>query len=175
MDDHEKTDNPKGYADYEATPYKVLIKMLEKYPFDKTDCFADFGCGKGRVICFSANNGCNNVIGIEYNKKIFEDLLQNVKKIGGESISVINQKAEEWHCVPELNRCFFFNPFYLKHFIKVYYNILHYSKRKTIHLFLYDAAVEYQKFLNKQKDVCLVDIIQGDPGQGNLMIYIIKR
>lgn len=174
-DEYEKTDNPTGYADYEATPREILVEMVEKYPFDKNDCFVDFGCGKGRVICFSAENGCRNVIGIEYNKKIFESLQRSIEGTYINTLRIFNQKAEEWHGVPEVNKCYFYNPFYLKYFIKVFNNILSYSKRKKIYLFLYDAAIEYKKFLSKKKYVNLVEVIKGDHGWGNLMVYIIDR
>lgn len=173
--EYEKTDNPIGYADYEATPHDILVKMVTRYPFEENDCFVDFGCGKGRVICFSAENGCKNVIGIEYNKKIFESLQKNIEELYRDTIRIFNLKAEDWRCAPETNKCYFYNPFYLKYFIKVLHNILNCSERQVIYLFLYDAAMGYQTFLSRQKYIRLTEVIKGNHGQGDLMIYTINR
>lgn len=171
-----KINNPIGYAEYDATPYEVLNRMIEEYPFSMEDCFVDFGCGKGRVVCFAADNGCCNVIGIEFNEIIYEILLENISKIQhSNNIRTFNQKAETWAIDPKLNKCFFYNPFYLKYFIKVYNNIIRYSQSKNILLFLYDAASEYQKFLNSQKNVILEKCIKGGRGLGDLLIYRVRR
>lgn len=173
---YQKVGNPLGYAQYDATPYEMLIKMIEMYPFSKNDCFVDFGCGKGRVVCFAANNGCKNVIGIEFNKSLYKTLLKNLDEVkNSEHIRVFNQKAETWKIEPELNKCFFYNPFYLKYFIKVYNNIIRYSQSKDILLFLYDAASEYQSFLNSRKNVFLENRIKGEAGLGDLLIYRVSR
>ncbi|MGL5381779.1 class I SAM-dependent methyltransferase [Clostridium sp.] len=173
---YKKTNNKKSYANYDATPYQVLEYMTTYYPFDKDDYFVDFGCGLGRVICFVALNGCKNVIGIEVNKEIFEQLEKNVEKNKHKgNIEIINQCAEKALINPRVNKCFFYNPFYLKHFIKVFYNLISQTSEELIYIFLYDAAIEYIKFLDTQNNVKLDRIINFTGGAGDLFIYKIER
>ena len=165
-----------GYAAYEATPYSVLEKLVSCYPFQKEDCFVDFGCGLGRVICFVANSGCNNVIGIEVNTALFKLLRKNVKSSGlSKRISIYHQKAEKAFIPPEVNKCFFYNPFYLKYFIKVYNNLINYSNSETILLFLYDAAKEYIAFLESKVNVILEACIDCGTKCGNLYVYRVNN
>ena len=171
-----RVNNPIGYAEYDATPYEVLNRMIEEYPFSDQDCFADFGCGKGRVVCFAANNGCCNAVGIEFNKKLYGILLDNISKTQcRDNIRTFNQKAETWEIDRNLNKCFFYNPFYLKYFVKVYNNVIRYSRSKNILFFLYDAASEYLRFLNSQKNVVFEKCIKCGDGLGDLWVYSVRR
>ena len=173
---YERVNNPHGYAEYDATPYLVLEKMILEYPFVEDDCFVDFGSGKGRVICFAAEHGCHNVIGIEYNEGLYLESLENIRNFAlMDCINVYNQKAETYIEYENVNKCFFYNPFYLKYFIKVYKNIVQYSKIRNVLFFLYDAAIEYRRFLATQKNVKLETCIRINDICGKLWVYSVNR
>lgn len=167
-----KLNDKMGYAQYEATPYLVLEKMIEYYPFNEGDCFIDFGCGLGRVLCFVAKFGCANTIGVEVNETIFKKLYCNVINSGQEGkIKLYNQKAESVSIDSKVNKCFFYNPFYLKYFIKVYYNILRDVKSDIVRIFLYDAAKEYRVFLNTRQEACIEKIIECGKCCSKMWVY----
>ncbi|MBQ8175054.1 MAG: class I SAM-dependent methyltransferase [Clostridia bacterium] len=168
--------NPVGYAEYDATPYSILEKMVQAYPFAPEDCFVDFGCGKGRVICFAANHGCQNVIGVEYNDQIYQALSENV--VGSRQrahIRIVHGRAETLEIDQRLNKCFFYNPFYLKYFIKIYNNIMNFSRAKSVLLFMYDAAEEYRRFLNRQKNAVCESRIRDRDSMRELLVYRVSR
>lgn len=165
---YKKISTKRGYANYDATPYYVLYRLFKDYEFDENDCLVDFGCGLGRVICFASVMGCRKVIGIEVNEFIFHKLQKNVRQY---KVEVINSAAEKVN-LNNVNKCFFFNPFYLKYFIKVFNNLMNLS-RKKITLFLYDPAKEYIDFLKREPNVRLQEKKKYGSQYGYIYIYII--
>jgi SAM-dependent methyltransferase len=57
---------------YQATRDRDLWRMAEYLAMGRDDVFVDFGCGKGRVVCFAALQGIKKVIGVELRKELAE-------------------------------------------------------------------------------------------------------
>src|SRR5699024_11978906 len=117
------------YNRYEATPYKALDKLFQKYKLTKNDQVVDFGSGRGRVSFYIHHRFNIPVTGIEMNDKTYEEALYNK--------AVYRQKnkhlkapirfeyglAEHYPIDERDNRFYFFNPFSVYIFKKVYSNI----------------------------------------------------
>lgn len=155
-------DNREGYYNYQPTSFKMLNKLFEKYVFNEGDQFIDFGCGLGRVLMIAANKGCRKVIGIEVNATIYDRLLKNIEicKLGSR-IQTHLLPAEKYVIEQNDNKFFFFNPLHLKFFIKVLGNIKKSLKEnyRENYIFLYNASEAYQKYMENDRDVQLLEII----------------
>jgi SAM-dependent methyltransferase len=147
-------DNKPGYANYEPTPYSMLERLFTLYPFTEDSCFADFGCGLGRAVFSAAYFGCPKVYGIEVNPEIYGRLLKNRESFAkatnnGSEIHISNCDARQAVVTPDMNTFFFFNPFYLKHFIPVLNRIEESFRqnRRNIRMFLYLPHDAYGSYL----------------------------
>ena len=68
---------------YEPTPYSVLERLADSGFFREGDVVLDYGCGKGRVGFFLGYRTKARVIGIEYDKRIYEGAVENAYKFLG--------------------------------------------------------------------------------------------
>jgi 16S rRNA G966 N2-methylase RsmD len=173
--------NKYGYSNYEPTSYIMLKKLFSKYNFDKHDHLIDFGCGLGRVLIFSSYMNCSKVTGIEVNEQMYNMALKNIKNYKNSSIINIIKIAAENFIIPEdANKFFFFNPFYLRYFIKVTNNILKCLRQnyRDIYIFLYAPSEHYINYLKTNKFFKLVDIIHAKKiclGSSNIYVYTINK
>lgn len=105
------------YSLYEASEYEGLEQIFELAPLSPEDTLVDFGCGMGRVLFYCNQRFFCKVKGIEYDKKIFDRLLDNAEfyhvRFGGqrEKFTLLNMKAEDYEIAPEDTCFYFFNPF----------------------------------------------------------------
>jgi hypothetical protein len=51
----------KDSLNYAPTGYFLLQRVMKKLSIKKTDVFADYGCGMGRVVCFAALKNLENL------------------------------------------------------------------------------------------------------------------
>ena len=137
-------ENRSIHNNYEPTVYLELRKLFSKYPFKSNDHIIDYGCGKGRVLVAAALKMCPQITGIEINKEMYDIALDNIikfkqKKKTTSEISVINMDAKDFKSLDEINKFFFFNPFHLKVFLKIFTLICSSIKKypRNVTLFFY--------------------------------------
>ncbi len=105
------------YSLYEASEYEGLEQIFDLVQLTPEDTIVDFGCGMGRVLFFCNQRFLCKVKGIEYDKKIYEQLLDNAEfyhvRFRGqeEKFTLLNMKAEDYEIAPEDTCFYFFNPF----------------------------------------------------------------
>ena len=148
---------------YEPTPYSVLERLAESGFFGKDDVVLDYGCGKGRVGFFMSHRTKAKTIGIEYDEHIYAGALENQKTAKAKADFVLS-RAEEFEVPPEVNRCYFFNPFSVEILHKVMARIIesYYENPREIFLFFYYPADEYISYLMTVDELEFYDEIECD-------------
>ena len=104
-------------------------------------------------------------IGIEYDPRIYEDALENRRTtISRGKPEFILTRAEEYPVPPQVNRCYFFNPFSVEILHKVMARILEswYEHPRDIFLFFYYPADEYMAYLMTVDELEFYDEIECD-------------
>lgn len=145
---------------YKPTAYSVLDRILESEYLQASDIVLDYGSGMGRVpIYINYKLGCKT-IGIELVEDFHRQAMANkatYKK--GNQVNFYNGKAEECILSPDINACFFFNPFDLGILRGVMNNILaSYRKNpRRIRLFFYYPQDEYIAYLSAIPELEFVD------------------
>lgn len=105
------------YSLYEASEYEGLEQIFDLIPLKSEDTVVDFGCGMGRVLFYCNQRFMCRVKGIEYDKKIYEKLLDNAEfyhvrfREQREKFTLLNMKAEDYEIASEDSCFYFFNPF----------------------------------------------------------------
>ena len=150
---------------YEPTPYSVLERLAGSGLIRKENVVLDYGCGKGRVGFFLSYRRSARTIGIEYDERICQGALENRKT----SISRIRPdfvltRAEGYEVPPEVDRCYFFNPFSVEILRKVMARIIGswYEAPREILLFFYYPADEYIAYLMTVDELEFYDEIECD-------------
>ena len=150
---------------YEPTPYSVLERLADSGFFGKEDVLLDYGCGKGRVGFFLSWRAKMKTVGIEYDEHIYQDALENRNAVASKTKpDFVLARAEEYAVPPDVNRCYFFNPFSVEIFHKVMARILesYYADPREIFLFFYYPADEYISYLMTVEELEFYDEIECD-------------
>ena len=150
---------------YEPTPYSVLERLANSGLIRKRDVVLDYGCGKGRVDFFLSYQTKAAAIGIEYDERIYQRALENKKTAASRAkVEFVLARAEMYEVPPEINRCYFFNPFSVEILRKVMARIIesYYSNPREIYLFFYYPSEEYISYLMTVKEVEFYDEIACD-------------
>ena len=150
---------------YEPTPYSVLERLAASGFFREGDVVLDYGCGKGRVGFFLGYRTRARTIGIEYDEHIYEGAAENRSAtISRVKPDFLLTRAEEYVLPPEVNRCYFFNPFSVEILHKVMARIIEswYEVPRDIYLFFYYPADEYISFLMTVDELEFYDEIECD-------------
>lgn len=135
---------------YEPTPYSVLERLANSGLIRKKDVVLDYGCGKGRVEFFLSYQTKAHTMGVEYDERIFQGTLENRKTaVSRERTKFILARAEEYSVPPEVNRCYFFNPFSVELLRKVMARVTesYYENPREMYLFFYYPSEEYIAYL----------------------------
>lgn len=135
---------------YEPTPYCVLERLADSGLICKDDTVLDYGCGKGRVSFFLSHTVGAKTIGIEYDKRIYKQAVQNRERFGAfEDTDFVLTRAEKYDVPAGVNRCYFFNPFSVEILHKVMARIMesYYADPREMLLFFYYPSDEYMCFL----------------------------
>ena len=135
---------------YEPTPYSVLERLANSGLIRKKDVVLDYGCGKGRVEFFLSYQTKAHTMGVEYDERIFQGTLENRKTaVSRERTEFILARAEEYSVPPEVNRCYFFNPFSVELLRKVMARVTesYYENPREMYLFFYYPSEEYIAYL----------------------------
>jgi SAM-dependent methyltransferase len=156
---------------YEPTPYSVLERLASTGLFGKGDAVLDYGCGKGRVGFFMSYRTKAKAVGIEYDEAIYQSALENRKTaIPKAKAEFVLTRAEEYEVPPEINRCYFFNPFSVEILQKVMARIIEswYADPREILLFFYYPSDEFMCYLMTVDELEFYDEIDcGDLFEGN--------
>ena len=135
---------------YEPTPYCVLERLAASDLICEENVVLDYGCGKGRVDFFLSYRTKANTVGIEYDARIYQTALENRSSV----ISRVKPRfvltgAEEYIVPPEVDRCYFFNPFSAEILHKVMARILesYYASPREMLLFFYFPSDEFISYL----------------------------
>ena len=147
---------------YEPTPYCVLERLANSGWIGKKNKVLDYGTGKGRV-CFylSYQTRCASV-GIEYDERIFQQVMENKElAVSGSRTSFLKTNAETYPVSEEVDRCYFFNPFSVEILQKVLARIYEsfYENPREILLFFYYPSDEYISYLMTQEQLLFSDEI----------------
>ena len=148
---------------YEPTPYTVLERLAKSGLIGKDDVVLDYGCGKGRVGFFLSHRAKVKTIGIEYDEHIYQGALENRKTALSKIKSdFVLTRAEEYEVPPEVNRCYFFNPFSVEILHKVMARIIEswYENPREVFLFFYYPADEYISYLMTVDELEFYDEIE---------------
>ena len=165
---------------YEPTPYSVLERLANSGFIRKKDVVFDYGCGKGRVDFFLAYQTKAHTIGIEYDERVLNSALDNQKTfISRAKTDFVLMRAEEYEVPPEVNRCYFFNPFSVELLHKVMARIIesYYENQREILLFFYYPSEEYISYLMTVDELVFYDEIDcsdlfgGKDPRERIMIY----
>lgn len=156
---------------YEPTPYSVLERLADSGFFAQGDTVLDYGCGKGRVGFFLTYRTKAAAIGIEYDPHIYREALAN-RETAKAKADFILTKAEAYSVPPDVNRCYFFNPFSQEILHKVMARILesYYAQPREILLFFYYPSDEYIAYLMTVAELEFYDEISCEdlfPGRDN--------
>lgn len=150
---------------YEPTDYCVLERLVDSGLIGKDDVVLDYGCGKGRVDCFLSYRTKARTIGIEYDERIYQGAMENRRNaISRVKPDFLLARAEEYAVPPEVNRCYFFNPFSVEILHKVMARILesYYETPREVYLFFYYPSDEYISYLMTMDALEFYDEIECD-------------
>lgn len=167
----DETNADQYHHPYEPTDYCVLERLAESGLIGKDDVVIDYGCGKGRVGFFLSHRTQAQVIGIEYDERIYNDAIENRKTaIAKVKADFVLTKAEEYAVPANVNRCYFFNPFSREILHKVMARIIasYYENPRDIFLLFYYPSDEFIAYLMTVDELDFYDEIDcGDLFQGN--------
>ena len=150
---------------YEPTPYTVLERLADSGLIGSGDVVVDYGCGKGRVGFFLSHRTRAKSIGIEYDARIYRDAMENRKTaVSGRKTDFILTRAEAYEVPPEVNQCYFFNPFSVEILHKVMARIMEswYADPREIFLFFYFPSDEFISYLMTVEELEFYDEIECD-------------
>lgn len=147
---------------YEATPYVVLQVLANSGYIRKNDRIIDYGCGKGRVSFYLAYSNKCNMLGVEYDPRLYNSAIENKKRaISGNRVEFICSNASDFEVPNDVKGAYFFNPFSI-HVLKDVLNKLKGSKQKLdrdIYLYFYYPSKEYLNILDEDIDIVHIEDI----------------
>ena len=161
----DETNADQYHHPYEPTPYTVLERLADSGLIGSGDVVVDYGCGKGRVGFFLSHRTKARTIGIEYDARICRDAMENRKTaVSGRKTDFILTRAEAYEVPPEVNQCYFFNPFSVEILHKVMARIMEswYADPREIFLFFYFPSDEFISYLMTVEELEFYDEIECD-------------
>ena len=165
---------------YEPTPYCVLERLADSGLVGQGNVLLDYGCGKGRVGFFLSHQTGAKVVGIEYDRHIYESALENQRSaVSGAKADFLLTRAEVYEVPRSVDRCYFFNPFTIEILRKTLSRILesYYESPREIFLFFYYPADDYVAALMTLEELEFYDEIECDdlfPGDPRERILIFR-
>ena len=167
---------------YEPTPYCVLERMAQSGFFREGNTVLDYGCGKGRVGFFLSDRTGAKTIGIEYDPRIYADAMENRRTaLSRPKPDFLLMGAEAYAVPPEVDRCYFFNPFSVEILRAVCARIIGswYEAPRDIFLFFYYPSDEFIACLMTLEELEFYDEIEcgdlfpgGDPRERVMIFWL---
>jgi SAM-dependent methyltransferase len=167
---------------YEPTPYPVLELLADSGLICPGDVVLDYGCGKGRVDFFLSHRNRAHAIGIEYDERIYQNALENQKTAAPTAkAEFVLTRAETYELPPEVNHCYFFNPFSVEILRKVMARILesYYESSRELFLFFYYPSDEYVSYLMTvdelefYDEISCDDLFEGNDPRERILIFML--
>ena len=163
---------------YEPTPYCVLERLGDSGLIRQGNTVLDYGCGKGRVDFFLSHYTGAKAIGIEYDEEIYTQAQDN-RKTAKAKADFILTRAEAYQVPPEVDRCYFFNPFSKEILHKVMARILesYYETPREILLCFYYPSEDYLSYLMTvnelefSQEIPCNDLVQNQDPRERLVIF----
>ncbi len=147
---------------YEPTPYSVLELLANSGYLSKNDIVIDYGSGKGRVDFYLAYYLKCHMIGVEYDNRLFQRAISNLKDAKSKSrVEFVLKNASEYEIPDNAKALYFFNPFNVSVLIDVINNLKESIKKnkRNVLLFFYYPSNKYLEYLNSEKDIKHIDDI----------------
>ncbi len=118
-----------------------LMDVLDNFIFTEEDAVFDFGCGKGGALILFQKSGVKKWGGVEYDKQLYNVLLQNFEKMGIGTEQIINGDAAAVGSeLDGYNYFFMYNPFQGETFCRTVENMEKSWSRKRRRLtFIYSG------------------------------------
>ena len=144
----------------------------------------DYGCGKGRVDFFLSYQTRCRCLGVEYDERIYEKVMENKKEaVSKERVSFSLANAEEFQLPEQIDRIYFFNPFSVEILRKVMARIMesYYEHPRQILCFFYYPSDEYLTYLMTVDEMMFADEIDcsdlfgGNSERERIMIFEIGQ
>ena len=105
---------------YEPTPYSVLQRLANTGFIRKNNMLLDYGCGKGRVDFFLSYQTRCRCLGVEYDERIYEKVMENKKEaVSKERVSFSLANAEEFQLPEQIDRIYYPSDEYLTYLMTV--------------------------------------------------------
>lgn len=98
-------------AIYQATTYEQLRAMVEYLPLTADDVFVDYGCGKGRVLCYMALQNIRKVVGVELRQELIDIAWKNIRALKPQMPVEIYKADAARFSSPDGTLFYLFNPF----------------------------------------------------------------
>ncbi len=144
-------DEIKGAHNYRLTAQKEIFPILDRCHCipGEHDAIFDFGCGKGGAMISFLDYGFRNVGGVEYETKIYKELISNFQKLGinledNKNISCLHGDAAEVKTeLDAYNWFYYFDPFEKDIFRKTIENICDSLKRKPRRAYIININPQY--------------------------------
>lgn len=143
----DKMDNPKEDAlNYSPGMGYPLMDVLDNFVFQSSDAVFDFGCGKGGALLLFQRCGIQKIGGVEYDKPLYDILLDNFHKMNVSSENILNGDAALVKSeLDNYNYFFMYNPFLGETFRQVIDNVEESWKRKKRRItFIYSGPYCHQ-------------------------------
>jgi len=165
---------------YEPTPYSVLERLADSDLFGENDTVLDYGCGKGRVGFFLSHRTRAYAIGIDCDARMLWRAEENQKTaVSKTRTDFVLTAAEDYEVPPQVNRCYFFNPFSVEILRKVIARILesYYEDPREILLFFYypsDAYISclmHVDALDFYDEIDCADLFSENTARERIMIF----
>ena len=165
---------------YEPTPYPVLERLAGSGLIRSKNVVLDYGCGKGRVDFFLAQQTGAACVGIEYDELIYRSAMENQKTAFSKTqTSFVLTRAEAYEVPKDVDRCYFFNPFSVELLQKVMARILdsYYENPRELLLFFYYPSLEYMSYLMTvaelefYDEIPCGDLFDGEDSRETIVIF----
>lgn len=125
-------------AMYVASPDPILYGLLGCVDIKKYRNFFDVGCGKGYVLWKAKKYGFEKVGGIEYDAKLYEICMRNLKRLKlQKDVTVVSGDARDYGNYGDYDVFYFFNPFKDEVMHRVIEEIIDQCRGKEIMLIYY--------------------------------------
>ena len=113
---------------HDPSSWLAVRKALASLEIGRTDVFADFGSGLGRVVLVASTIPFARVIGVEVSEQLNEQAQANLDKSRARrrcgSIELVTSDATAWEIPPDLTVAYFYSPFTGEVFARVLENLL---------------------------------------------------
>ncbi|MCI6732274.1 MAG: methyltransferase domain-containing protein [Lachnospiraceae bacterium] len=165
---------------YEPTPYQVLERLAFSGYIRKNNVLIDYGCGKGRVGFFLTNQTRCHAIGIDYNQKVYERAVENMKTaVSANRNQFVLTAAEKYEIEKNADCFYFFNPFSVEILRAVLQRILesYYDHPRDMKLFFYYPSDAFCSYLESVDELTFIDnidcrdLFDGENRRERILVY----